>query len=373
MFKKYKLWEIANFSQWKQVEIWDQFPEQKAWYKRFLRIVDFTNENEPIRYVENYWDRYYASKDDLVMIRYWSQTAWKVVIWKEWIIANNMFKINLDNNIVLNKYMYYYLSSEMVYNFLRSSQNSSTMPAINFWLLNSLEVEIPPLEYQQRAVACLDKLNNKIELNNQINHNLYDIWDKLYNEYYKDLKPWYKIVSLKEVSNNFDSKRKPMSSREREKHKWIYPYYWATSIIDYVDDYIFDWIYLLIWEDWTVMTDEWTPVLQYIWWKNRINNHAHVLQWSNISTEHLFFALRTINIKSLITWAVQLKLNQENMNKISFILWTDEINSKFEEKISVIMKKIKNNLVENEKLANIRDTLLPKLMNWEINLDNVTI
>ena len=106
------------------------------------------------------------------MIRYWSQTAWKVVIWKEWIIANNMFKINLDNNIVLNKYMYYYLSSEMVYNFLRSSQNSSTMPAINFWLLNSLEVEIPPLEYQQRAVACLDKLNNKIELNNQINHNL---------------------------------------------------------------------------------------------------------------------------------------------------------------------------------------------------------
>ena len=172
LFKKYKLWEIANFSQWKQVEIWDQFPEQKAWYKRFLRIVDFTNENEPIRYVENYWDRYYASKDDLVMIRYWSQTAWKVVIWKEWIIANNMFKINLDNNIVLNKYMYYYLSSEMVYNFLRSSQNSSTMPAINFWLLNSLEVEIPPLEYQQRAVACLDKLNNKIELNNQINHNL---------------------------------------------------------------------------------------------------------------------------------------------------------------------------------------------------------
>jgi len=202
---------------------------------------------------------------------------------------------------------------------------------------------------------------------------LYDIWDNLYNEYYKDLKPWYKIVSLKEVSNNFDSKRKPMSSREREKHKWIYPYYWATSIIDYVDDYIFDWTYLLIWEDWTVMTDEWTPVLQYIWWKNRINNHAHVLQWSNISTEHLFFALRTINIKSLITWAVQLKLNQENMNKISFILWTDEINAKFEEKISVIMKKIKNNLVENEKLVNIRDTLLPKLMNWEINLDNVTI
>ena len=289
-----------------------------------------------------------------------------------WWCSNDVLIFRPNENVD-SKFLFYSLSQESFFDYTIKTSKWTKMPRWDKKAIDNYIINLPPINEQRRIAGVLSSLDDKIKLNNQINHNLYDIWDKLYNEYYKDLKPWYKIVSLKEVSNNFDSKRKPMSSREREKHKWIYPYYWATSIIDYVDDYIFDWIYLLIWEDWTVMTDEWTPVLQYIWWKNRINNHAHVLQWSNISTEHLFFALRTINIKSLITWAVQLKLNQENMNKISFILWTDEINSKFEEKISVIMKKIKNNLVENEKLANIRDTLLPKLMNWEINLDNVTI
>lgn len=90
-----------------------------------------------------------------------------------------------------------------------------------------------------------------------------------------------------------------MSRRERELHQGLYPYYGATSIIDYVDDYIFDDTYLLMGEDGTVKTDEGYPVLQYIWGKNWINNHAHVLKGEKISTEFLVFALRKINIESM--------------------------------------------------------------------------
>ena len=288
-FKKYKMEDISIFSQGKQVEIENQYTKQFDNMKRFLRIIDFTNPNEPIRYVEDYGNRYYVTKEDLVMIRYGSQTCGKVVIGKEGIIANNMFKINLDNSIVLNRYAYYFLKQDLVYNYLRSSQNSSTMPSINFGILNKLEIEIPNLDNQRKIVKFLCNIDQKIESNNKINNNLYEMGDNLYNEYfgkYKDNLPSdYKIVKLNEVADNYDSKRKPMSSREREQHRGIYPYYGATSIIDYVDDYIFDDIYLLMGEDGTVKTNDGYPVLQYICGKNWINNH-----YSHFCHTHHFFA-----------------------------------------------------------------------------------
>jgi len=376
-FIKYKMEDIATFSQGKQVEIENQYTEQKENMKRFLRIIDFTNPNEPIRYVEDFGDRYYATKDDLVMIRYGSQTCGKVVIGKEGIIANNMFKINLDNSIVLNRYAYYYLKQDTVYNYLRGSQNSSTMPSINFGILNKLEIEVPSIDNQKKIIKILNDIDQKIELNNEINNNLYEIGDNLYNEYfgkYKDNLPSdYKIVKLNEVADNYDSKRKPMSSREREQHKGMYPYYGATSIIDYVDDYIFDDTYLLMGEDGTVKTDDGYPVLQYIWGKNWINNHAHVLKGNSISTELLMFALRKINIENIITGAVQPKINQENMNKIEFVIGSDSKNKELENILKNLMGKSKNIIEENIKLEQLRDTLLPRLMNGEIDLDNIEI
>ena len=185
-FKKYTMEDISTFSQGKQVEIENQYTKQFDNMKRFLRIIDFTNPNEPIRYVEDYGNRYYVTKEDLVMIRYGSQTCGKVVIGKEGIIANNMFKINLDNSIVLNRYAYYFLKQDLVYNYLRSSQNSSTMPSINFGILNKLEIEIPNLDNQRKIVKVLCNIDQKIESNNKINNNLYEFAIKYLNEMQSD-------------------------------------------------------------------------------------------------------------------------------------------------------------------------------------------
>ncbi len=376
--KSYKLGEIASFFQGKQVDLENQFLNKDENHNvRFVRIVDYTNSDEPIRYIENLGEKYYARKGDLVMIRYGSQTAGKVVMGKSGIIANNMFKINLDNTVANNEFMYYYLSQPHIFDYLRRAQSSSTMPAINFGMLNNFEVMIPNIDIQEKIVSILKKLDDRIKINTQINDNLYELGDVLYKEYYSkyenELPNGYKYLNLNEVSVNFDSKRKPMSSREREQHKGIYPYYGATSIIDYVDDYIFDDTYLLMGEDGTVKTNEGYPVLQYIWGKSCINNHTHVLQGTIISTEHLMFALRKKNIETLITGAVQPKINQENMNKIKIIIATDDINIKFEEQIKIIVDKIKFNSIENITLTQLRNTLLPKLMNEKIDLNKIEV
>ena len=292
------------------------------------------------------------------------------------IISQALLILRANTDIVLPEYLFYFLKSDYGYNSIISrSMGSVQVNIAKREVLENIKINIPSLKEQEKIVKILSNIDEKIKLNNQINDNLFKIGDQLYFEnfdkYKKELPDGYRIVKLGDAVSNYDSKRKPMSRRERELHQGLYPYYGATSIIDYVDDYIFDDTYLLMGEDGTVKTDEGYPVLQYIWGKNWINNHAHVLKGEKISTEFLVFALRKINIESMITGAVQPKINQENMNKIEFVIGTESKNREYENIFTNIMNKYKNIIEENKRLEQLRDILLPKLMNGEINLDKI--
>lgn len=292
------------------------------------------------------------------------------------IISQALLILRANTDIVLPEYLFYFLKSDYGYNSIISrSMGSVQVNIAKREVIENIKINIPSLKEQEKIVKILSNIDEKIKLNNQINDNLFKIGDQLYFEnfdkYKKELPDGYRIVKLGDAVSNYDSKRKPMSSRERELHQGLYPYYGATSIIDYVDDYIFDDTYLLMGEDGTVKTDEGYPVLQYIWGKNWINNHAHVLKGEKISTEFLVFTLRKINIESMITGAVQPKINQENMNKIEFVIGTESKNREYENIFTNIMNKYKNIIEENKRLEQLRDILLPKLMNGEINLDKI--
>lgn len=292
------------------------------------------------------------------------------------IISQALLILRANTDIVLPEYLFYFFKSDYGYNSIISrSMGSVQVNIAKREVIENIKINIPSLKEQEKIVKILSNIDEKIKLNNQINDNLFKIGDQLYFEnfdkYKKELPDGYRIVKLGDAVSNCDSKRKPMSSRERKLHQGLYPYYGATSIIDYVDDYIFDDTYLLMGEDGTVKTDEGYPVLQYIWGKNWINNHAHVLKGEKISTEFLVFALRKINIESIITGAVQPKINQENMNKIEFVIGTESKNREYENIFTNIMKKYKNIIEENKRLEQLRDILLPKLMNGEINLDKI--
>ena len=121
----------------------------------------------------------------------------------------------------------------------------------------------------------------------------------------------WRVGNLLDVAELYDSKRKPLSGMQRSAMKKIYPYYGATSIMDYVDNYIFDGIYLLMGEDGSVVTDEGYPYLQYVSGKFWPNNHAHVMQGKNgYSTEMLHCFLLKKNISEIVTGAVQAKISQ---------------------------------------------------------------
>jgi len=118
---------------------------------------------------------------------------------------------------------------------------------------------------------------------------------------------------LGELVVNFDRKRIPLSSRQRAERKGIYPYYGATSVMDYVDDYIFEGKYLLMGEDGTVIDEKGKPILQIANGKFWCNNHAHVLQNTDLVTfDYLYYLLKN-TYALLLFFALFTKMNK-NVN-----------------------------------------------------------
>ena len=124
-------------------------------------------------------------------------------------------------------------------------------------------------------------------------------------------------LPLGELVNNFDSRRVPLSRRERSTRPGPIPYYGATGVMDYVDDYLFEGLHLLVGEDGSVETPTGTPYVQLVAGRFWVNNHAHVLQGSNDDeTRFLYYALSATQIRPFVSGSVQAKLTQENLNRV---------------------------------------------------------
>ena len=291
-----------------------------------------------------------------------------------------------------NRFLYYLLKNlDLNHHHIGGAQ-----PLMTQDIIGRIEVNVPSFDVQKRIADILSSLDAKIENNNKINAKLEEMAQALFKSWFIDFEPFkvgcdgsrpafgsgnfveselgmipegWKVGTVFDVADVLDRKRKPLSGNARENMDKIYPYYGATSRMDYVDNYIFDGIYTLMGEDGSVVREDGTPFIQYVWGKLWVNNHAHVLQGKNgFSTEMLHAWLTKTNIQALVTGAVQAKLNQENMQKIRIPIAPIEIRKKFNALISPIYSRLRSNIDENTILAQTRDTLLPKLMSGEIEL-----
>jgi len=263
-------------------------------------------------------------------------------------------------------------------------KSSTAVPILNKSDFSRIKISTPDISTQKEIASILSALDEKIELNRQTNTTLEAIAQAIFKEWFVDFnfpgatgemveselglipKGW-KVGRLEEMINNFDRKRIPLSSQEREKRKGIYPYYGAASILDYVDDFIFDGVYLLMGEDGTVITKDEKPILQYVSGKFWVNNHTHVLQGKKpFSTEYVLLQLKNTNVKHIVTGAVQPKINQGNMNELPIRIPDEFTLERFQTLITPIFKNILEYEQETTILIKIRDNLLPKLMNGEI-------
>lgn len=250
---------------------------------------------------------------------------------------------------------------------LKLASSGATRNALTKGMLEALEIELPALSQQRAIASVVAAIQARIALNNQINGYLLEAATARFEQALVNKRYAFKFSELVELE---DSKRVPLNSRDRENRKGPYPYYGATSIMDYVDDYLFDGIRVLLGEDGTVIREDGRPVLQYVWGKYWVNNHAHILKAkADYSLEAIYIALARTTINHIVTGAVQMKISQKNLSNLELELPSQ----KSLDYLKDVFSLYRNNVEESKRLECLRDTLLPKLMSGEIDASKVDL
>lgn len=236
---------------------------------------------------------------------------------KSWV--NNHAHVLKFNTYVERRFVDIYLNSIDLTPYI----SGAAQPKLNQKNLNSIPIPIPcpdnpekSLEIQAEIVRILDSFTAMTaELTAELN-----MREKQYNYYRGQLLSfdeeaveWKPLGGLAE---NLDSKRKPITSGQREPGD--IPYYGASGIVDYVKDFIFDGDYLLVSEDGANLLARNTPIAFSISGKNWVNNHAHVLKFETYAErKYVEYYLNSIDLTPYISGAAQPKLNKKNLNSIS--------------------------------------------------------
>nr|VFJ59943.1 MAG: type I restriction enzyme M protein [Candidatus Kentron sp. DK] len=176
--------------------------------------------------------------------------------------------------------------------------------------ISAIEIPLPPLSVQKEIVAEIESYQKIIDGARQVLEN--------YRPHIH-IDPEWPVVELGNACENLDSKRVPITKGDRKEGE--YPYYGASGIVDYVDDYIFNEDLLLISEDGANLLARNTPIAFSVSGKIWVNNHAHVLRFKETAAQKFVETyINSIPIDSYVTGAAQPKLNQQALNSISIPL-----------------------------------------------------
>lgn len=136
-----------------------------------------------------------------------------------------------------------------------------------------------------------------------------------------ELPKGWMLTPLGEAADNLDGKRVPLKMSDRDQRHGKYPYYGASGIIDYIDDFLFDGDHLLVAEDGANLLARSTPIAFLASGRFWVNNHAHVLSFNGrASLNYLQRYLCSIDISRYVTGSAQPKLNQKNLDRIEIPL-----------------------------------------------------
>lgn len=352
-------------------------------------------------YIGEYPKEYLCSKGDLIVAM--TEQAAGLLGSTAIVPEDNRYLHNqriglISCNEYLNKdFAYYLFMIQTVRQQISRSASGTKVKHTSPEKIYEVQVYIPKIQTQRNIAKLLTTLDQEIQINNQINQELetmaktlYDYWFVQFDFPDKNGKPYkssggkmvyhpelkreipegWGVEKLGNITICHDSKRVPLSSNDRELVKGEIPYYGATGIMDYVNDYIFDGDYVLMAEDGSVMTEKGTPILQRISGKNWVSNHAHVLEpIKNYSCKLLMMLLKDVSVMKIKTGSIQMKINQENMNKIVVPAIPLKLLFEINQKLEVIDKQQLNLIEENKQLTQLRDWLLPMLMNGQVKVE----
>lgn len=353
----------------------------------YLRITDINddgslNKKDLMSVDDEKANQYLLQKNDIVFARTGASTGRNYFYDGEienMVYAGFLIKFSLNSNLVNPKYIKYYCLSKRYNNWILSSITGSTRPNINEKQLANMPIELPEREYQDKVVKIIDALTNKIKLNNEINNNLYELMKNKFDNFIDNLDRYEESV-LSKIANYKNGlamqKYRPINelglpvikireinsgtSTETERCK--------SDIDDEViinnGDVLFAWSGTLCMSIWCggkaglnqhifkVTSDKYPKWFYYFWTLKHLNKFIEIAAGKATTMGHI---------------------KRTELDKSTVKIPSDKSLEEADKIFTPLLNKYISNNIENRNLIQLRDTLLPKLMNGEINLDNIEI
>ena len=358
---------------------------------KYLRITDIhedgtVDENE-LKSVDDINAKDYLLKENDICFARTGNSTGKTYFYdgtiKDLVYAGFLIKFSLDNNKVNPKYIKYYTLSNKYKNWVKEIQTGSTRGNINVKMYGELEIELPEREYQDKAVELLETITKRIELNKHTNNNLYEIGKALYQEYFEN----------EEYTNNYEIKQlSDVTTNNRNKIDQTKEYKVLSAVntgnLVLSDDYFDKQVYSKdIGKYLNVNKND------FAYNPARINIGSiglntfdfnccvsPVYVTFSVDKDYIdffdfYFKSKKFNAEVTLraSGSVRQALNYNDFGMIEIPYPTKEMIDKFNSSYKTIKDRINKNKAKISNLEQIRDTLLPKLMNGEIDLDKIEI
>lgn len=301
-------------------------------------------------------------------------------------LAPNICKISPKIEIVDPYYLYSYIRSKQFYTQMTNNMVGSGQPTIPMKTIRILEIPISSKNKQQKIAKVLSAIDDKIELNNLINNNLEQQAQAIFKSWFIDNE--YEIEKETVIGEVCKCELGGTPSRNKKEY-WDGSIAWINSgtvnnyRITKATEYITE---LGLSKSATKLLPPKTTVLAIT---GATLGQISLLEIDSCANQSVVGILENEkvpyefiypyichNIHELLshqTGGAQQHINKQNIEQLAISLPKHDVICKYKKLVNPIYSKITNNCFENEQLAQLRDTLLPKLMNGEIDVSKVKI
>lgn len=304
------------------------------------------------------------------------------------LVSTGFAVVTVDTTIADPYFIYYYLTQSSVIESLQAiaEQSTSTYPSIKPSDIEDIELDLPELETQKKIGSTLRMLDGKRALNEKINDNLYEMVNAYYTSLFKDVE--CEMTTIGNYAERIYSGGTPTTSNATY---WDGAFGWFSSGetrnrfvvstektitqagIDNSSTKLAAKHDIVMASAGQGFTRGQTSMLLIDTYVNQsvivIHADKHALPYLFWNLANRYEELRAISDSSSIRGSLTTKMiaafeiplaNEESLQAFADFSWS-------------VIPQIENNLLENERLAALRDTLLPKLMSGEIDVSDIQL
>ncbi|MEZ8884309.1 restriction endonuclease subunit S [Vibrio sp. 10N.222.54.F6] len=316
-----------------------------------------------------------------------------------YLLSSNQMRLRVDPTKAIPEYVYFCVSSKKTILKLIKDSESTGVPKINLAYLKSIQIELPSIEIQKEIIGHLGALNSKITLNNQINQTLEQMAQAIFKSWFVDFDPvkakmngeqpkgmdavtaslfpeklveselglipeGWEPKQLKEVLELAYGK----ALKKTDRVAGDVPVYGSGGLTGYHNQSLIEGPGIIVGRKGTVGSVYWEPKAFY-----PIDTVFYVKPKTGYSLKYCHLVLQNLGLKDMNTDAAVPGLNRNNAYRLDVITPSEPVLKKFEEMMQSFQSKVDTNNAQNASLESLRDTLLPKLLSGEIDLENLPV